>query len=249
MNSQLHSYNQILLVDDEPAIRAILRNALETDGFAVLEAGDKRALFRSLVTNPIRLITLDLGQGSEDVLALAREIRAKRNVPIVVITGRSAPIDRVAGLEHGVDEYISKPFRVRDVVMRIRSVVRRYRLQVGGSSDGAAADTGAIERYAFDAGILDVANGELRAVDGTVVDLTETEFRLLAMLLQHPARILARDEFSQDLWGQDCSPPERVIDRHIARLRKKIEPPSEAPSLIKSVRGVGYVFTGAVGPA
>jgi DNA-binding response OmpR family regulator len=239
---------QILVVDDEPAVRTVLREGLEAEGFTVAEAGDKWGLFRSLETQPIKLITLDLGFSNCNGLELARQIRAKRNVPIVMVTGRSEPIDRVKGLEHGADDYISKPFHIREVVLRIHAVLRRYQLEAAEPKPISNPEP-PIERYEFEAWILNVPKRELSGGDGVRVDLTETEFWLLTMFLRHPGRVLARDEISQELRGRGWTPLDRTIDGHVARLRRKIEPPSDAPMLIKSVRGVGYVFTGEVRPA
>ena len=160
-----------------------------------------------------------------------------------MITGRTAPIDRLVGLEHGADDYISKPFHIREAVLRIHNVLRRYELEETLPKPSMA------QRYAFDLGILDSAKREVRKVDGTPLDLTETEFLLLEIFLRHPARVLSRDEILQMLRGRDWSPLDRTIDGHVARLRRKIEPAGEAPTLVKSVRGVGYVFTGKVEPA
>jgi DNA-binding response OmpR family regulator len=231
---------RILVVEDDAALRTILREAFEAEGIAVLEAANKAALFRNLETEPIDLITLDLGLGQEDGLELARQIRGMRNVPIVMITGRGAPVDRVTGLEHGADDYISKPFHIREVLLRINNVLRRYQRDESTSKPSAAG------RCAFDGRILDFAKREVRKIDGTVLDLTDREFDLLALFLKHPARVLSRDEILQSLQGREWSPLDRTIDGHVARLRRKIEPAGEAPTLIKSVRGVGYVFTGDV---
>ena len=231
---------RILVVDDEAVICAILREGLETEGFAVSEARDKAALFRSLDSESVNLITLDLAVGRDDGLELARQVRALRNIPIVMITGRGAPFDRVVGLEHGADDYISKPFHIREVVLRIHSVLRRYHLEEIVPKQSAE------QQHAFVVGVLDPAKREVRKVDGTLLDLTESEFLLLEIFLTNPARVLSRDEILQMLRGRDWSPLDRTIDGHVARLRRKIEPPGEAPTLIKSVRGVGYVFTGEV---
>ena len=231
---------RILVVDDEAAVGAILREAFEAEGFAVSEARDKAALFRSLEAESVDLITLDLALGRDDGLELARQIRALRNIPIVMITGRGAPFDRVVGLEHGADDYISKPFHIREVVLRIHSVLRRYHLEE------IIPKPSAEQQHAFVVGVLDPAKREVRKVDGTLLDLTESEFLLLEIFLRNPARVLSRDEILQMLRGRDWSPLDRTIDGHVARLRRKIEPPGEAPTLIKSVRGVGYVFTGEV---
>ena len=235
-NAPIH----ILVVEDDAALRAVLREGLEAEGFQVLEARDKGALLRSLETKPVDLITLDLTLGQEDGLELARRIRAMRNVPIVMITGRGAPTDRLAGLEHGADDYISKPFHIREVVLRIHNILRRYELEESVPKPRVA------QRYAFVVGVLDSAKREVRKIDGALLDLTESEFLLLEIFLRHPTRVLSRDEILQMLRRRDWSPLDRTIDGHVARLRRKIEPPSEAPTLIKSVRGVGYVFTGEV---
>ncbi len=231
---------RILVVDDEAALCAVLREAFEAEGFVVSEARDKAALFHSLEAELVNLITLDLAVGRDDGLELARQIRALRNIPIVMITGRGAPFDRVVGLEHGADDYISKPFHIREVVLRIHSVLRRYHLEEITPKQSAE------QQHAFVVGVLDPAKREVRKVDGTLLDLTESEFLLLEIFLTNPARVLSRDEILQMLRGRDWSPLDRTIDGHVARLRRKIEPPGEIPTLIKSVRGVGYVFTGEV---
>jgi len=236
----------ILVVDDEPAIRALLREGLEPEGFTVGEAAGESVLMGRLETGPVGLITLDLNLGGHDGLALARRIRVAYNVPIIMITSRVTAEDRIIGLENGADDYIAKPFHFREVLLRIRSVLGRYGPLVAGPVASAASDE--IERcYQFDAGVLDVSRRELRAPNGDPIELTDSEFDLLTILLRQPKRILSRDEMMQLLRGRDWAPLERTIDGHIARLRKKIEPPGEAPRLIKSVRGVGYVYTGQVG--
>ena len=232
----------ILVVDDERDIRQVLRSGLEKEGFSVVEASTKPALFKALEQHPVRLITLDLGLGREDGLELTREIRASRNVPIIMITGRGDPFDRVTGLELGADDYITKPFHIREVVIRVHSVLARYSAAVGAPTELEPAQVS----LAFDACVLDLGKRELRTSDGTYVDLTETELRLLEIFLRHPARVLSRDEIWQLLRGHDWTPMDRAVDGHVARLRRKIEPPGDEPTMIKSVRGVGYVFTADV---
>ena len=216
------SRSDILVVEDEAALCAVLRKGLEAEGFVVSEARDKAALLRSLENEPIDLITLDLGLGLDDGLQLARQIRAKRNIPIVMITGRGAPNDRLEGLEHGADDYVSKPFRIREVVLRIHNILRRYELEENAFKPSPT------QRYGFDLGVLDFAKREVTKVDGALLDLTESEFLLLEIFLRHPARVLTRDEILQMLRGHDWSPLDRTIDVHVARLRRKIEPPGEA---------------------
>ena len=235
----------ILIVDDEHQVRALLRARFEKEGFEVSEAKDAVELRSRLDGRPIDLITLDLTLGRDDGLALAREIRAKLNVPIIMISAKDEEIDRVVGLELGADDYITKPFSPREVVARVRAVLRRY----GASSPCAAGVV--MEgpnglRLAFAGGILDTARREVLSDSGTPIDLTTTEFNLLELFLRHPQRVLTRDEIMNLLKGQDWNAFDRSVDSSIARLRKKIEPDADRPRHIKTVRSVGYVFSSEV---
>jgi len=237
---------RILIVDDEPAVRAALRGALEAEGFIVSEVGTVATMLDRLDREPdIGLITLDLLLGDEDGLKLARQVREMRNLPIIMITARAEPIDRVTGLEHGADDYIVKPFHVREVLMRVRSVLRRYELEARLPDVGRDNTTGH-ERYRLEVGVLDVRSRSMTASDGTATDLTDAEFDILVLFVRNPGRVMTRDEMTMLLKGRQWSPTERAIDGHIARLRKKIEPDIAAPRLIKTVWRVGYVFTGDV---
>jgi DNA-binding response OmpR family regulator len=232
----------IAVVDDEPEVRRVLRHGLEAEGFAVVEAGDKAACLLCLETYPIKLITLDLKLDHQDGLGLAREIRASRNVPIIMITGCDTPLDRVTGLEQGADDYIPKPFHIKEVVIRVRRVLATY-----GVLDAVPLKVSDPRCYAFDALLFDARKQELRSTSGAIIELTETEVRLLDLFLKQPGRVLSRDEISQMLRGHEWSPLDRLIDGHVSRLRRKIDiPGKEEPSFIKSVRGVGYVFAGEV---
>ncbi len=239
------STREVLVVDDEPAIRTILRKGLEAEGYAVSEAGSISGLVRCLETRPIGLMTLDLDLAGEDGLQVARQVRAKHNVPIIMITGKGEPIDRVVGLEQGADDYIVKPFHIREVLLRVHTVMNRYELQEASTS-GTTADDLSKERYQLEPGVLDVSHRKLETADGELIDLTDVEFNLLVAFLRHPARILSRDELADLLKGRPWSPEDRSIDGYVARLRRKIDSHDEMPRLIKSVRGVGYVFTGDV---
>jgi len=236
---------RVLVVDDEPGIRTLLRTGLETAGFAVSEAGGRASLLQCLNTQPVDLITLDLDLAGEDGLQLARLIREQRNVPIIMITGKGGPVDRVAGLEQGADDYIVKPFHIQEVLLRIRAVLRRYQLEANAESGRATVDPPE-ESYRFDGGILDCKRRELSSAHGEPVRLTDAEFDLLAIFVRRPARILSRDELAALLKGRNWSPEDRTIDWHVARLRKKIDSDGEMPRLIRSVRGVGYVLTADV---
>jgi two-component system, OmpR family, response regulator len=234
----------ILIVDDDPEVRALLRAGLEAEGFAVVEAGNGAEADAQLAARPIGLLTLDLKLGGEDGLKLARDLRAKRNTPIIMITGKGDPIDRVVGLELGADDYIAKPFLMREVVARVRAVLRRYQASETAASSAVEASGGA--RFSFDGWSVDMRRREIRTPGGQPCELTTAEFNLLAILIQRPGRVLSRDELMDLLKGQDWTPMDRSIDGLVARLRRKIEPESERPQLVKTVRGVGYVFAGIV---
>jgi len=236
----------ILVIDDETALRHILRQALEDEGFTVIEARDKDSARQHVDTDSIDLITLDLTLGRENGLELARELRTKRNIPIIMITGRDAPLDRVTGLEHGADDYITKPFLIREVILRIQNVLGRYRNLPNDHHQ--STNSNEHRRYSFEGCILDTKKRELRSNSGAVIDLTDIEFRLLSILIENPNRVLSRDEICSALNGRDWSPLDRTIDGHIARLRRKVEAPADEPRMIRSVRGVGYFFAGDVSP-
>ncbi len=244
MHTSASASAHILIVDDEPAVRSVLRCGLEAEGFVVSEVGNAAELLRRIETDPVSLITLDLGLPDCEGLALVRRIRAKRNVPIIMITAWATPVDRASGLDHGADDYIVKPFLVREVLARVRSVLHRHELE-RRTRETAEGSGSAAECYAFDTGVLDMGRREVTAA-GAPLPLTDREFALLAIFLTHPAEVLSRDRFMHLLKGQPWSPMDRTIDGHVARLRRKIEPNADNPRLIRSVRGIGYVFTGNV---
>lgn len=235
----MSSPNLILVVDDEPEIRTLLRRCFERDGFAVAEAKNGAEMRAHIDAPGLAVVTLDLTLGGEDGLELAREIRARNNVPIIMITGKGDTIDRVVGLELGADDYITKPFQLREVLARVRAVLRRY-AAVPQTSEASAAEE---DRYAFDDMILDVGRRTLCNHDGTTRDLTTAEFNLLHIFVKRPRRVLSRDNIMDLLKGHEWSPLDRSIDALIGRLRKRVEADPNVPTLIKTVRGVGYVFT------
>jgi two-component system, OmpR family, response regulator len=228
----------ILLIEDDRQIRDALRSELESEGFAVVEAYSKRVVFEYLERYPIALITLETRIDNNSGFDLTREIRSRLNVPIIIITSESAPIDRVAILESGADDYVAKPFHIKEVVLRIRALLRRY-------SHTVETQVAQPTIYSFEGGLLDTRKRELRSTsDNSLVELTQMEFKILELFLRHPARVLSRNEINQALRGHEWSPTDRTIDGHVARLRHKIEPQSGKSLLIKSVRGIGYVFCG-----
>ncbi len=231
----------ILVVDDEVAVRELLKDCFGMEGFTVTEACNGSEINAQLEQQSIDLITLDLNLGGENGFDLVREIRATRNVPIVMITGKGDTIDRVVGLELGADDYITKPFQLREVVARVRAVLRRY----DSIPDNTASPTvtcDADERYTFGPFELSVPHRHLKSADGSIHNLTTSEFDLLVAFVRRPSRVLSRDNIMDLLKGHEWSPTDRSIDALIVRLRRKIEPEPTAPTFIKTVRGVGYVF-------
>lgn len=231
----------ILVVDDEKGVRAVLREYLELEGYRVHEVRNSIELHAHLDRHPVTLITLDISLGGEDGFVLAREIRARCNVPIIMISGRQDVTDRIVGLELGADDYITKPFELREVLARVRAVLRRYQTKAQPS-----AERRGFESYHFNDFDLVPQRRELKQAGGRAVELTTAEFNLLEMFVTHPARVLTRDNLMDMLKGHEWSPLDRSIDTLVGRLRKKIEPDPDKPRLIKTVRSVGYVFAADV---
>jgi DNA-binding response OmpR family regulator len=233
------SGGHILVVDDDPKVRTLLRRCLEGEGYAVSEAADGAGLLACLEKGSVSLITLDLNLGKENGLDLVRDIRKDRNIPIIVLTGKGDAIDRVVGLEIGADDYLAKPFELRELVARIRAVLRR-----ATATEPAAGASG--RRYAFDGWILDIDRRTLKCDGRKDQELTTSEFNLLEVFVKRPHRVLSRDDIMDLLKGHDWSPLDRSIDNLVARLRKKVENDPDQPCLIKTVRGAGYMFTADV---
>lgn len=236
----------ILVVDDDAKIRTLLRNVLEEESFVVLEAATRDEVLEILDLKPVSLVTLDLHLGPDDGLEIAREIRKSSNLPIIMVSGRDDVIDRVVGLEIGADDYITKPFHVREVIARVRTVLRRANsLERAHSASGQDAKRPGPEpswHFCFDG--MTAVPDRLELVDraGVQYDLTSGDFKLLTIFLERPKRVLSRDQLMDLNSGQNYSPLDRTIDNQIARLRKKIERDPSDPKLIKTVRGVGYMF-------
>ncbi|MGL4239546.1 MAG: response regulator [Beijerinckiaceae bacterium] len=234
---------RILVVDDDISVRELLRECLEPEGFAVEEASDGAAMFAALRAGKVDLITLDLMLKGESGLTIARRVREERDTPIIMITGRGDMVDRVVGLELGADDYISKPFHPREVVARIRAVLRRQSSKPAGSP-GELGET-----LAFDGMRLDIGRRELRDRAGVLIELTTAEFNLLEVFVRRAQRVLSRDALMDLLKGHDWTPLDRSLDALVSRLRRKLGEDPDHPKLIKTVRGVGYSFVAAVAAA
>jgi two-component system, OmpR family, response regulator len=234
----------ILVVDDDPRIRQMLTRYFEQEGYRISVAPDGPAM-RAQLNGSVDVILLDVIMPGDDGLTLAREIRANSDVGIIMLTGRDDVLDRVVGLEVGADDYIAKPFHLREVMARVKSVLRR-RGPRADQSPRAPAPSSEDEVIRFEGWRLDAGRRQLVSPTGEEVVLTTGEFDLLSALIKHPGRVFGRETLMDLTRGRSWEAFDRTIDAQVARLRKKIEIDPKNPALVKSVRGVGYVFTGKV---
>ncbi|MBL29610.1 MAG: DNA-binding response regulator [Rhodospirillaceae bacterium] len=226
----------ILVVDDDREIRDLVARFLRNHGCRVDAVGDGRAMFQTLETGRFDLVVLDLMMPGEDGLSICRRLRQTSTLPVIMLTAVGEEADRIVGLEMGADDYLAKPFSPRELLARIRAVLRR-----AAALQRPAENTAAV--LSFDRWRLDLSKRELSDSDGTLMPLTAGEFDLLAALAEHPGRVLTRDQLLDLTKGRDAIPFDRSIDVQISRLRRKIEDDPKEPSLIKTVRSGGYVFT------
>lgn len=227
---------RILVVDDDPGIVQLLSRYLGGHGFQVSSAADGAQLRASMNAAPTDLILLDLGLPDEDGLSLLRYLQSNWSVPVIVVSGRGESVERVVGLELGADDYVTKPFDFRELLARIRTVLRRALAR--------PAETPVVtDRLEFDGLKLDLSARQLIDRNGIEIPMTTSEFELLQTFLERPRQVLTRDQLMNSLHGRDAGPFDRAIDVQIGRLRRKIEADPASPRLIKSVRGAGYLFT------
>lgn len=242
----------IAVVDDDEPVRRLLRNVFESGGYTVTEARNEAELLAVLKSRDVALITLDLSLRTEDGLAIARTVRGFSDVPIVMVTARGEDVDRIVGLEIGADDYIVKPFNVREVLARVRAILRRTGQRPAvprpSAQHNSRTVTAAADVVFFGNWTFDLAARELRSETGKITPLTTAEFKMLQAFNTHAGRVLSRDALLDLVGGLDAVPMERSIDSIVSRLRRKIEPAAGAPQFIKTVRGAGYVFTKKVSP-
>lgn len=230
----------LLIVDDDREIRNLLTDYLEQAGFRVSAVADGKGMRRVLEENRIDLVILDLMLPGEDGLSLCRELRSRTNLPVLMLTARGDEVDRIIGLEMGADDYLAKPFNPRELLARIRSVVRRAQALPPNM------ETDDVRGLRFAGWLLDVATRNVTAPDGLVVPLSGAEYRLLRVFLDHPQRVLAREQLLELANGREAILFDRSIDVLVGRLRKRLRDDSREPSLIKTVRGEGYVLAASV---
>ncbi|MDT4820682.1 Aerobic respiration control protein ArcA [compost metagenome] len=228
----------IAVLDDEVDITLLLANYLQGHGYRVTQIHDGAALRSLMAADPADLVLLDLGLPGEDGFSIARHIRENWRCGLVIVTGRGDPVDKVVGLEVGADDYVTKPFDLRELAARVKAVLRRL---TPDASAAAAAPTPP-ERLRFAGWRLDTAARSLSNAQGEAVALTTGEFDLLCAFARHPGRVLSRDFLLEQTRGREAAPFDRTIDVQVGRLRKKIEANADDPQLIKSVRGAGYIL-------
>jgi two-component system OmpR family response regulator len=237
----VRSAGHILVLDDEPAICAVVKQCLEPGGFRVQAAHTTEEFRRRLRREAYDLVILDLNLPGEDGLGLLKEIGRETSIPTIILTARGEPVDRVVGLEMGADDYVPKPFEPRELLARVRSVLRRARRP-------AAGDLPRGQVLCFEGFTLDPNSRQLLAPKGEPVTLTTSEFEILHVLATHPNRALSREQIMNLARRREATPFDRSIDVHIGHLRRKIEKDVHSPRVIKTVHGVGYIFSAKVEP-
>jgi two-component system OmpR family response regulator len=230
----------ILVVEDDREISALVARYLRVNDFRVTVAADGREMNRRLADGHFELIILDLMLPGEDGLSICRRLRRDTRLPIVMLTAKSDELDRVVGLETGADDYLTKPFSPRELLARIRAVLRRCRGETDQTEPSRA------KRHAFAGFVLDVPGRRLTDPSGALVTLTAAEFDLLLVLVERPARVLSRDALLDLTQGRAPGPYERSVDILISRIRRKTEADPHHPEMIRTVRSGGYVFSAEV---
>ncbi len=231
----MRNSHNILIVDDDPRICRLLQRYLEQEGYRIYTASNGKEMRLRLAEVKVNLVLLDIRLPDEDGFTLVKELRVLPNVAIIMVTGKDDPLDKVVGLELGADDYVTKPFNDRELLARVRSVLRRTS-QENPVSEVAPSRT----VVCFAGWQLDLSAYELTSPEGARVFLTTREFQLLAALVQRPRQVLSRDDILDLLAGRDWTPIDRSIDVLIGKLRKKLGDEASHPDLVKTVRGIGY---------
>jgi len=230
----------LLVVDDDTGVLDLLRRYFTGQGFEVSAAANGAEMRDALARTTVDLVLLDLGLPGEDGFELTRQLRKSWNGALIIITGRGESVDRVVGLELGADDYVTKPFDLRELLARVRSVLRR-------AAPSTAHDDAANQvAFQFGSFLLMPQSRTLRTTSGETIALTTGEYELLRVLVEHPNRVLSRDDLMEHIHGRNAGPFDRAIDVQIGRLRRKVESDPANPELIKSVRGAGYLFSARV---
>ena len=232
---------KLLVVDDDQEIRELLAVYLQKNGFTVAVAAEGNAMRHLMAAEQFDLIVLDIMLPGDDGFVLCQEIRAQSSIPIIMLTAGSDETDRIIGLELGADDYVGKPFNPRELLARIKAVLRRF--------DETKSKVQPLDTLRFGAFTLHAANRELQYADEPPESLNGADFNLLRLFLSRPGQVLSRDDLSLHLRGRDSSPFDRSIDVQISRLRSRLRDDGKSPQMIKTVRGAGYILTTPVEPA
>jgi len=232
----MESIDHVLVVDDDAEIRSLLGEYLEKNGCKATVVADGKGMRAALARARVDLIVLDLMLPGEDGLALCRKLRAESDTPVIMLTARGEETDRIVGLEIGADDYLAKPFSPRELLARIKSVLRRYRsLPRNLRAEDARG-------FAFAGWRLDGVARHLLSAEGVVTPLSGAEYRLLRIFLEHAGHVLSRDQLMMLMHGREAEPFDRSIDNQVSRLRHRLGDDPAEPRIIKSVRGEGYVL-------
>ena len=226
---------KVLLVDDEQSLREPLAEYLTGQGFDVVQAADASKARSVLLDSVPHIVLLDIMMPGEDGLSLCRHLIESKNLPVILLTAKGEPTDRIIGLEVGADDYVVKPFEPRELVARIRSVLRR----AGKSANNSTGEEGEAH-YEFEGWQLDPLKRRLSDPEGTVVPISSAEFRLLVAFLEHPKQVMDRDRLLDMVQGREAHLFDRAVDNQVSRLRRKIEADTRDPKLIQTVWGGGY---------
>jgi two-component system OmpR family response regulator len=231
----------VLVVDDDAEIRDLLSEYLRKNGYRVSAVADGKGMWAALDSGRrVDIVVLDLMLPGDDGLTLCRDLRARSELPVIMLTARGEETDRIVGLEMGADDYLAKPFSPRELLARIKSILRRARtLPENLKPESARA-------LRFAGWTLDLATRDLRSPEGVIVALSGTEYKLLRIFLSHPNRVLNRDQLIDLMLSRDASPFDRSIDVQVSRLRQRLGDNPREPAIIKTVRGEGYVLSAAV---
>ena len=229
--------DHILVVDDDSEIRNLLREYLQKNGYRATVVADGRGLWAALEQAQPDLVVLDLMLPGDDGLTLCRDLRARSGMPIIMLTARGEETDRIVGLEMGADDYLAKPFNPRELLARIKSVLRRARALPENLQPEDA------RTMRFSGWTLDAVGRNLQSPDGVVVALSGTEYKLLRIFLAHPNRVLSRDQLIDLMLSRDAAPFDRSIDVQVSRLRHRLGEDAKEPAIIRTVRGEGYVLS------
>jgi DNA-binding response OmpR family regulator len=224
---------RVLIVEDDLAITKMLKTYLEREGYSTAGAATVADMRTAVEAGRVDLVLLDVVLPDEDGWSALRWLRARSDLPVIMLTGKGETVDKVTGLELGADDYLAKPFDMRELLARMRSIQRRAEKRAAPSAD---------DMISFAGWHLDVSSQQLKAENGDATHLTQAEYRILVLLAKNPRRVITRDQLMEAMAGREWEPFDRSIDVHISNLRRKLDPDPKQPSLIRTVRGAGYMF-------